>query len=238
MQCTEKYFEADAFRTRAESVLLAAVPDSRTGGGLLALEGTVFYPEGGGQPADRGTLILPDGTELAVTDVHEQDGILWHSVPSLPDTAVPGITVEEAIDWDWRFDKMQQHTGEHILSGILHRMFGAENVGFHIGAEAVRMDTSVPISAEGLRAAELEANRIVWQDVPVVITYPTPQELAAVSADIEKSMQDQGWKREMAMQAGGGNTLMYSKDNRQVVYQMLKADEGGTQLAIRTGENG
>ena len=155
MQCTEKYFEADAFRTRAESVLLAAVPDSRTGGGLLALEGTVFYPEGGGQPADRGTLTLPDGTELAVTDVHEQDGILWHSVPSLPDTAVPGITVEEAIDWDWRFDKMQQHTGEHILSGILHRMFGAENVGFHIGAEAVRMDTSVPISAEGLRAAEL-----------------------------------------------------------------------------------
>ena len=66
----------------------------------------------------------------------------------------------------------------------------------------------------------------------------TPQELAAVSADIEKSMQDQGWKREMAMQAGGGNTLMYSKDKRQVVYQMLKADEGGTQLAIRTGENG
>lgn len=191
MQCTEKYFEADAFRTRAESVLLAAVPDSRTGGGLLALEGTVFYPEGGGQPADRGTLTLPDGTELAVTDVHEQDGILWHSVPSLPDTAVPGITVEEAIDWDWRFDKMQQHTGEHILSGILHRMFGAENVGFHIGAEAVRMDTSVPISAEGLRAAELEANRIVWQDVPVVITYPTPQELAALAYRSKKEIEGQ-----------------------------------------------
>ena len=191
MQCTEKYFEADAFRTRAESVLLAAVPDSRTGGGLLALEGTVFYPEGGGQPADRGTLTLPDGTELAVTDVHEQDGILWHSVPSLPDTAVPGITVEEAIDWDWRFDKMQQHTGEHILSGILHRMFGAENVGFHIGAEAVRMDTSVPISAEGLRAAELEANRIVWQDVPVVITYPTPQELAALTYRSKKEIDGQ-----------------------------------------------
>ena len=71
-----------------------------------------------------------------------------------------------------------------------------------------------------------------------MLNMTTPQELAAVSADIEKSMQDQGWKREMAMQAGGGNTLMYSKDNRQVVYQMLKADEGGTQLAIRTGENG
>lgn len=71
-----------------------------------------------------------------------------------------------------------------------------------------------------------------------MLNMTTPQELAAVSADIEKSMQGQGWKREMAMQAGGGNTLMYSKDKRQVVYQMLKADEGGTQLAIRTGENG
>ena len=71
-----------------------------------------------------------------------------------------------------------------------------------------------------------------------MLNMTTPQELAGVSADIEKSMQGQGWKREMAMQAGDGSTLMYSKDKRQVVYQMLKADEGGTQLAIRTGENG
>ncbi len=71
-----------------------------------------------------------------------------------------------------------------------------------------------------------------------MLNMTTPQELAGVSADIEKSMQGQGWKREMAMQAGGGSTLMYSKDKRQVVYQMLKADEGGTQLAIRTGESG
>ena len=71
-----------------------------------------------------------------------------------------------------------------------------------------------------------------------MLNMTTPQDLASVSAEIEKSMEGQGWKREMAMQAGGGNTLMYSKDKRQVVYQMLKADEGGTQLAIRTGENG
>ena len=71
-----------------------------------------------------------------------------------------------------------------------------------------------------------------------MLNMTTPQGLAKVSADIEKSMQGQGWKREMAMQAGDGSTLMYSKDKRQVVYQMLKADEGGTQLAIRTGESG
>ena len=125
MQRTEKYFERDAFRTESEGIILAAEADAKTGGGRIALDGTVFYPEGGGQPADRGTLTLPDGTVLNVTDVHEHDGIIWHSVDALPESAVPGTAVTGRIDWEWRFDKMQQHTGEHILSGILHQMFGA-----------------------------------------------------------------------------------------------------------------
>ena len=190
MQPTEKYFEADAYRTQAEGRILAIEPDGK-GGGKAALDGTVFYPEGGGQPADRGTLTLADGTVLTVTDVHESAGVIWHTVASLPESVSAGAVVTEAIDWTWRFDKMQQHTGEHILSGILHRMFGAENVGFHIGSDAVRMDTSVPISAEGLREAELAANRIVWQDVPVVITYPTREELAALTYRSKKEIEGQ-----------------------------------------------
>ncbi len=145
----------------------------------------------GGQPADRGTLTLADGTVLHVTDVHETNGIIWHTVDALPETAQPGAAVTGTIDWEWRFDKMQQHTGEHILSGILHQMFGAENVGFHIGSDAVRMDTSVPISAEGLREAELAANRIVWENVPVLITYPTPEELAALTYRSKKEIAGQ-----------------------------------------------
>ena len=191
MQCTEKYYETDAYRREAAGRIIAAEPDAKTGGGRIALDGTVFYPEGGGQPADRGTLTLADGTVLDVTDVHEQGGVIWHSVAFLPGAAVPGAEVRQALDWDWRFDKMQQHTGEHILSGILHSMFGAENVGFHIGADAVRMDTSVPISAEGLRAAELAANRIVWQNVPVTITYPTREELAALAYRSKKEIEGQ-----------------------------------------------
>lgn len=188
MQRTEKYYEADAFRTKAEGRILAVEPDGKTGGGKIALDGTVFYPEGGGQPADRGTLTLADGTVLNVLDVHEHDGVIWHTVDALPESAVADAAVTGQIDWEWRFDKMQQHTGEHILSGILHAMFGAENVGFHIGSDAVRMDTSVPISAEGLREAELAANRIVWQDVPVIITYPTPEELAALTYRSKKEI--------------------------------------------------
>ena len=191
MQPTEKYYEHDAYRREAVGHILAAEPDSRTGGGRIALDGTVFYPEGGGQPADRGTLTLPDGATLNVTDVHEHDGILWHSVDALPESAVPGTAVSGCIDWEWRFDKMQQHTGEHLLSGILHQMFGAENVGFHIGSEAVRMDTSVPISAEGLQAAEFAANRIVWQDVPVLVSYPTREELAALVYRSKKEIEGQ-----------------------------------------------
>ena len=188
MQPTQKYYEADAYRREADAVILAAEPDGR-GGGKLALDGTVFYPEGGGQPADHGTLTLPDGARLTVTDVHEQGGVIWHRVDALPDTAAPGTAVTGRIDWTWRFDKMQQHTGEHILSGILHQMFGAENVGFHIGSDAVRMDTSVPISAEGLREAELAANRIVWQNVPVLITYPTREELARMTYRSKKEIE-------------------------------------------------
>ena len=77
MQRTEKYFENDAFRKTAAGVILAAEADAKTGGGRIALDGTVFYPEGGGQPADRGTLTLADGTVLHVTDVHETNGIIW-----------------------------------------------------------------------------------------------------------------------------------------------------------------
>ena len=190
MQPTQKYYEADAYRREADAVILAAEPDGR-GGGKLALDGTVFYPEGGGQPADHGTLTLPDGARLTVTDVHEQGGVIWHRVDALPHTAAPGTAVTGRIDWAWRFDKMQQHTGEHILSGILHQMFGAENVGFHIGSDAVRMDTSVPISAEGLREAELAANRIVWQNVPVLITYPTREELARMTYRSKKEIEGQ-----------------------------------------------
>ena len=110
MQSTQKYYEADAYRTEAAGRILAAEPDG-SGGGKIALDGTVFYPEGGGQPADRGTLTLPDGTVLHVTDVHEQGGVIWHTIDDLPETAAPGTEVQEALDWAWRFDKMQQHTG-------------------------------------------------------------------------------------------------------------------------------
>ena len=186
MQPTEKYYEHDAYR--------------REGGGA-------YFSRRAGQPDRRRAHragrhgVLPRGRRPACRPGHpdpcRRHGADRHRCPRAGGChlahghfpaagAVPGAEAAQAIDWAWRFDKMQQHTGEHILSGILHSMFGAENVGFHIGSEAVRMDTSVPISAEGLQAAEFAANRIVWQDVPVLISYPTQEELAALFTATKK----------------------------------------------------
>ena len=158
MQRTEKYFENDAFRKTAAGVILAAEADAKTGGGRIALDGTVFYPEGGGQPADRGTLTLADGTVLHVTDVHETNGIIWHRVDALPEAAQPGAAVTGTIDWEWRFDKMQQHTGEHILSGILHQMFGAGERGLPHRLRRRADGHQRPHLRRGPAEAELAAN--------------------------------------------------------------------------------
>ena len=121
MQRSEKYYEADAFRREATGRILAVEPGKT--GGKLALDSTVFYPEGGGQPADRGALTLADGTVLHVTDVHESEGVIWHTVDALPAGAVPGAEAAESIDWEWRFGKKRKRTREHIPLRDLYTTF-------------------------------------------------------------------------------------------------------------------
>ena len=147
----------------------------------VTLDRTAFYPEGGGQPADRGTL---GGAK--VLDVHEKGGEVVHSL-SAP--LAVGETVTGRVDLARRLEMSQQHTGEHILSGMLHAMFGAENVGFHIGQEFLTMDTSVPISDEELAEAEARANRVIWQDVPVQAVWHTREELAGLTYRSKKELE-------------------------------------------------
>ena len=240
MEHTTKLYEADVFRSEAVSRIAAIQPQAGQGcAGRIALEESIFYPEGGGQPADLGTLTLADGTVLNVLDVHEEGGVLWHTVDALPAGAAVGEAVTGRIDWARRFDHMQQHTGEHILSGILHQMFGAENVGFHIGAGAVRMDTSVPISAEGLREAELAANRIVWQDVPVEAFYPTPEELAALTYRSKKALE--GPVRIVRIEGADvcaccGTHTASSGQVGQIKILTAENYKGGVRLAVVCGE--
>ncbi len=147
----------------------------------VTLDRTAFYPEGGGQPADRGTLGGAD-----VLDVHEKGGQVVHRL-SAP--LAVGETVTGQVDLARRLEMSQQHTGEHILSGTLHAMFGAENVGFHIGQDYLTMDTSVPISDEGLAEAEARANRVIWQDVPVEAVWHSKEALADLTYRSKKELE-------------------------------------------------
>ena len=134
----------------------------------VALDQTAFFPEGGGQYADHGTL-----DQVRVLDVQEKDGEIFH----LTDGPLePGETVTGRIDWEERFMKMQQHTGEHIVSGLVHGRFGYNNVGFHLGSEDCTMDFDGEISKKELREIEREANRAVWKNLEVQVLYPSPEE--------------------------------------------------------------
>ena len=178
MPATAKLYETDPYVQTFTATVLVCTPAGEQF--AVQLDRTAFYPEGGGQPCDTGAL----GTAL-VTDVQEHGGVITHTGSA----ALPvGQTVEGRIDWARRRDHMEQHTGEHILSGTLHRLFGAENVGFHIGSPAVRMDMSVPLTAGQLAEAEAQANAVIRADAPVRCWYPAPEDLAKLTYRSKKEI--------------------------------------------------
>lgn len=141
-------------------------------GWYVTLDQTAFYPEGGGQPYDLGTL---DGVPVLAVQEKEDEILHLCEKPLTPGSQVIGI-----IDWQRRFDFMQQHTGEHIVSGIINRLYGYHNVGFHMGAETVTIDFDGMIDLTALKEVEIEANRAVWENTEVKCWYPTQEELPAV----------------------------------------------------------
>lgn len=175
---TEKLYYTDPFLTTFTAKVLSC--EAGKGGYLVTLDRTAFYPEGGGQPADHGTL-----GGIAVTDVHEKDGVVIHTVEKAVEI---GENVTGSIDWARRFDHMQQHSGEHILSGILCHNYHCDNVGFHLGADTVTIDYNTDISWEEALAAEYQANQVIWADAPVEITYPSPAELEQLDYRSKKAL--------------------------------------------------
>ena len=175
---TQKIYETDPYVQNFTAQVLSCTPAQ--GGFAVVLDRTAFFPEGGGQPCDTGTL-----GAARVLAVHT-DGVTITDTTDAPLT--PGDTVEGCLLWPARLDAMQQHTGEHILSGALHRLFGAENVGFHIGTPYVRMDTSIPLTPAQLAQAEAEANAAVRADTPVHCWVPDPETLARTEYRSKKEL--------------------------------------------------
>ena len=157
--------------------------EGKKGTWTVTLNQTGFYPEGGGQPSDTGTL-----NGIPVVYVHEKDGKILHELEA---PLEPGTLAQGIVDWQKRYDNMQQHTGEHILSGLVHKHFGYDNVGFHMGAEEVTVDFNGILTQEQLDELEDEANALVYANVPVKVLYPTEEELASIDYRSKKELTGQ-----------------------------------------------
>lgn len=146
----------------------------------IILSATAFYPEGGGQPADTGIL-----GNVRVTDVHEKDGQVVHYT----DGPLPvGEMVRGVIDWDRRFQHMQEHSGEHLVSGLIHQRFGYDNVGFHMGTDEVTIDFNGVLEWEDLMAIEEKANGMIWENLEISAVYPEKDELDAMEYRSKKEL--------------------------------------------------
>ena len=175
---TRKLYYEDCHLTEFSAQVIGC--EAADGGYWVSLNATAFYPEGGGQACDLGSL-----GAARVLDVQERGEAVLH----LCDTALTvGETVTGTIDYQRRFDLMQQHSGEHIVSGIINRLFGYHNVGFHMGSELVTIDFDGPIPADALARIELEANQAVWQNLPIRSWYPTPEELPTVGYRTKRAL--------------------------------------------------
>lgn len=169
-EVTEKLFYEDSHMITFSAVVEAC---EKVGDYYEAvLDRTAFFPEGGGQYADTGYI---DGVK--VLDAHERDGVIYHKTERALSV---GKRVEGTIDWEERFSKMQQHSGEHIVSGLVNAIYGYDNVGFHMGKDAVTMDFNGVLTKEQLKEIEHKANEAVVNNLDIQVLYPSREELSEI----------------------------------------------------------
>ena len=171
---TERLYYADAYLREFDAVVTRV--EQREGHTLVTLDRTAFYPTSGGQPFDVGTL--GDARVLDVID--EEDGSIAHVIEESTESPRPslhtGQPLHGTVDWVRRFDHMQQHTGQHVLSAAFDRTIGVRTVSFHLGAASATIDLAREVSLREIEAAESEANRIVWEDRAVSIRFVSADE--------------------------------------------------------------
>lgn len=172
--------------------------EQKEDGYQIILDQTAFFPEGGGQAADTGWLQMIDAEEemaisedavseydgaatknrIDVLDVQEDKEIVFHYTKSPIDK---GTMVKGILNWKERFSKMQHHSGEHIVSGLVNKHFGYNNVGFHLGSQVVTLDFDGILTKDQLRQVEYEANEAVASNLPILVTYPSKEELTHIA---------------------------------------------------------
>ena len=180
---TKRLYYEDVYKKEFTAKVLECRESKK--GYEIILNQTAFYPEGGGQPSDTGIL-----GGINVKEVHEKDGELVHYTDGPLEV---GMDVIGKINWGRRFDLMQQHSGEHIVSGLVHEAFGYDNVGFHMGSDVITIDFSGMLDEKQMAEIEAKANQIIWENQEVEIFYPTEEELKNLDYRSKKELS--GWVR-------------------------------------------
>lgn len=179
-ETTKLYYE-DVYKKEFKAKVLECREGKK--GYEIILDQTAFYPEGGGQPSDNGTL-----GDVNIKEVHEKNGELIHYTDGPLEI---GTEVTGEINWDRRFDLMQQHSGEHIVSGLVHEAFGYDNVGFHMGSDTITIDLNGPLDEAQLAEIERKTNQKIWEDTQIKIIYPTAEELEKIDYRSKKELTGQ-----------------------------------------------
>ncbi len=165
---TEKLYENNVMLKTCQATVLSCTQAGDKY--LVELDKTVLFPEGGGQLSDKGKI-----NEAIVSHVAEKNGYIYHECDKKLEI---GSLVEVQLDWHVRLDRMQQHCGEHILSFVLFKLFGANNIGFHMNEESVTVDIDKELTMDELLQAERESNEIIWDNRPISVNYVDSEEAA------------------------------------------------------------
>ena len=169
MQTTEKLYDKDSYLQQFHAIVQSCEKKSDNTWNVV-LDKTAFFPEGGGQAGDTGWL-----GDVEVIDTKEKAGVIYHETKQPLEI---GVCVEGKINFPERLDKMQQHTGEHILSGIVCATYGYNNVGFHLGEEFTTLDFDGELASEQVQQMEVKVNEKIYANLPVQVKFPTKEELA------------------------------------------------------------
>jgi alanyl-tRNA synthetase len=222
------YYTQPSLREFDATIVSLDQVDSRS---AAVLDRTAFYPTSGGQPFDTGTL-----NGVKVVDVVDRDDHWIAHVLERPLEA--GSRVHGVIDWSRRFDHMQQHTGQHVLSAAFERLHHARTVGFHLGADVSTVDLSRDLRADAIQAAEDEANRIVWEDRPVAVRFATAEEAAALP--LRKEPEREGTLRlidvaDYDLSACGGTHVARTGEIGSIQVLSWERFRGGVRLEFGCG---
>lgn len=190
MQPTRCLYDEKPYEVEFEAQVLSCEKGEK--GYQVILDQTQFFPEQGGQTPDQGSLRLKktktEENNVRVLDVQIADGIIIHTTDA---PFEEGSRVVGSVDWDYRFSNMQQHTGEHIFSGLVHEKYGYDNVGFHLSDSVVTMDFDGILDKTQVKELERKANQVIYANLPVEVSYPTKEELAALEYRSKKELEGQ-----------------------------------------------